>query len=187
MKYYPILLTLKDKRCVVIGGGNVATRKVYSLLKAGAQVKVISPALTKGLEELKKKKKIFYIQSPYTKRYLKDAFLVIAATDSEQINATAADDANAAGVLINVVDSSAQSNFIVPSVIAQGDLIISISTSGAAPCLSKRMRKDLRTLLVPEYAKFLSKLKEIRKDIKLRNADPKRKASLLYRLVNARI
>ncbi|HAH20523.1 MAG: hypothetical protein A2Y00_05020 [Omnitrophica WOR_2 bacterium GWF2_43_52] len=187
MRYYPILLDLKGKECVVVGGGSVAQRKVYALLKAGARVKVISPKLTKGLRELKKKKKIACLSSTYTKGSLQDAFLVIAATNSQVTNKQVALDAASRGSLINVVDASVLSNFIVPSVIAKKDLIISISTSGKAPCLSKRIRKDLEKLLVPEYAIFLSRLKEIRGNIKLRCLNAKQKAQVLHSLVEAKV
>lgn len=187
MRYYPILLDLKDKVCAVIGGGSVAQRKINALLKAGARVKVISPKLTKGIEKLKEKKKVVHRASTYTKDYLKDTFLAIAATNSQAINKQVALDAASCGILINVVDAPALSNFIVPSVIAKKDLIISISTSGKAPCLSKRIRKDLEKLLVPEYATFLSLLKEIRGTIKSRCLNAKQKALVLNGLVETRV
>lgn len=187
MRYYPVLLELRDKKCLIAGGGNVAQRKASSLLKAGARVWIVSPRVTKALTLLKEKKKIFHIPLAYHKKYLKGSFLVIAATDNEKLNMRVAEDARSLGVLVNAVDSPAISSFIVPSVISKKGVIISISTSGQAPCLSKRMRKDLSTLIVPEYGVFLKKLKEIRNDLKLRCRNPRLRAEVLHRLVNAKL
>ncbi len=162
----------------------MAQRKAHTLCSAGASVWVVSPAITKALEKLKNKKKISYSSSKYDRQYLKGAFLVIAATNDEKVNAAISSDASKRGVLVNVVDAPAASNFIIPSVIVKKDLIISISTSGEAPCLSKRMRKDFERLLVPEYAVFLSALKDIRKRLKARCENARARTKLLSGLVN---
>lgn len=187
MKYYPLLLDLKGKKCVVVGGGSVAQRKVKSLLKAKARVWIISQDLSDGLRKLKRKKTIFHIKSRYQKKYLNQAFLAIAATSDEEINRRVAYDAQAQGKLTNVVDAPRLSNFIVPSSITRGDLIISISTSGKAPGLSKRIRKDLNKLLIPHYGKFLKTLQAIRNDLKQRCAKPNLRRLLMHCLVNAKI
>lgn len=187
MEYYPILLDLKGKKCVVMGGGRVAQRKIKSLLKAKARVWVISPDLTKGLKQLKRKKSIVYVQSRYQAKYLQGAFLVIAATCDEKINRRVASDAQAQGKLTNVVDAPRLSNFIVPSSIHKGGLVISISTNGKAPALSKRIRKDLNKLLIPCYAKFLKTLKAIRRDLRQRCVKPNLRRLLMHCLVNAKI
>ena len=187
MRYYPLLLDLKGKKCVVAGGGRGAQRKVKSLLKAKARVWVISPDLTNGLGKLKRKKSILHIKSHYQAKYLNDAILVIAATSDEKINQAVACDAQAQGKLTNVVDAPRLSNFIVPSSIHKGDLIISISTNGKAPALSKRIRKDLNKLLIPRYAKFLKRLKAIRNDLQQRCAKPNLRRMLMHCLVNAKI
>ena len=187
MKYYPLLLDLKGKKCVVVGGGRVAQRKVRVLMKAKACVWVISPDLVKGLKQLKRRKTIFHLRVDYEKKYLKGAFLVIAATDNEKINQAAAIDAQALGMLANVVDSPSLSNFIVPSIITDGDLIISISTSARAPGLSKRIRKEISQLIIPRYARLLSALENIRAGLKRRYPTPSMRAKLFNRLVNTRI
>lgn len=186
MKYYPLLLDLKDKRCVVVGAGEVARRKAGSLLRAGACVKVISPTLNKALRLLKRKKRLLHIKSAYQKKYLENTFLVIAATSNSKVNSRVAKDAQVLGILTNVVDSAAQSNFIVPAVIHRGDLIISVSTSGKAPCLSKKIKKDLNRLIVPQYAKFLDLLEEIRQDLKQRCQKPKLRKAVLSYLANSK-
>lgn len=187
VRYYPLLLDLRGRKCLVVGGGKVAQRKARSLLKAGASVWIISPNLTKGLEKLKTSKRVFYIKSGYQKKYLKDAMLVIAATYDGKINSEIAEDAKNLKVLANVVDSPAMSNFIVPSSLSKGDLLISISTNGKAPGLSKRIRKDLSRLLIPRYAKFLSLLEKLREDLKQRCLEPRLRGLIMNCLVNAKI
>lgn len=182
MKYYPILLNLRNKKCVVLGGGTVALRKANSLLKAGSRVHLISPKLCPGLKRLKEQKMVSWTNSPYRKTHLKGAFLAIAATSDKAINTKISQDAMKSDILINTVDAENLSNFIVPSSICKGGLILSISTSGQAPCLSKRMRQDLNRLLVPEYAKFLKILEEIRRDLKTKCSDPKLRSRILNAL-----
>ncbi len=182
MKFYPVLLNLKNKKCVVIGGGTVALRKAVSLLKAGARVYLISPELCPGLKKLKEQKKLSWINSPYQKIHLKGAFLAIAATSDKAINTKISQDAKKSGILINTVDAEDLSDFIIPSSISKGGLILSISTSGQAPCLSKRMRQDIERLLVPEYAKFLKILEGIRRELKAKCSDSKLRSRILNTL-----
>ena len=179
MKYYPLLLDLKGKKCIVVGGGRVARRKVHSLLKTGAAVKIISPNLTQNLKKLAEQNKISWTASRYQKRYIQNSFLVIAAAADKKINSKISRDAQKSRIPVNVVDSPEESSFIVPSNISRGDLIISISTSGKVPALSKRIRKDLTKLLVPRYSEFLKTLEAIRKDLKIRCSEPKLRKKIL--------
>ena len=182
MKYYPVLLDLKGKKCLVVGAGGVAERKVRYLLKAKAAISILSPGLNPGLKRLKDKKAVSWIPSGYKEAFLKDAFLVIAATSDKKINSQISQNALKSGILINVVDDPGISNFIVPSNITKGGLTISISTAGAAPGLSKRIRKDLTKLLVPEYAKFLKLLAVLREELKQKCSDPKLRSKILNAL-----
>lgn len=179
MKYYPVLLDLKGKRCLVVGGGAVAYRKTCSLLKAGAKVLVISPVLTRPLLNFSKSKKICYIRSKYHKKFLKNVFLVIAATNKKETNLQISKDARLRGMLVNVVDMPSLSNFIVPAVLSRKDLIISISTSGKAPILSKKIKEDLKKL-ISGYAKIVRPLASIRRKLKLKYPDAKLRKSVLH-------
>lgn len=185
MRYYPLLLDLQNKKCVVAGGGQVAQRKARSLINCGAKVKVISPSLNKGL--LRFKKEFIHIKSGYRPRLIEGAFLVIAATADRKVNSRISSDAQRLGVLVNVVDSPGESNFIVPSSIRKKDLIISVSTSGKAPALSKRIRKDLNQLLFPDYAKFLKILSRIRGELKLRCSNPNIRGRIMNYLTSGKI
>jgi len=158
--YYPAFLNLKGKRAVVIGGGKVAERKVLSLFRAGADVTVISPEITERMKKEKLNGRIKHIQRLYRKGDLKKAFLVIATTDSQEMNRKVSHDAPC---LVNVVDAPALCSFIVPSVVKRGPLTIAISTSGISPAFSRSLRKELEKLYGPEFAEYLEFLKKIRK------------------------
>jgi precorrin-2 dehydrogenase/sirohydrochlorin ferrochelatase len=150
MRYYPVFLDLKERPCVVIGGGRVAERKVKTLLKAGARVKVISPQLTAPLARLKEQKRISHLSRPYRRSDLRGAFLVIGATDDRSINERIFREAAAGRIPVNVVDDPAHSSFIVPSVVKKKDLLVAISTSEeprwpGSPALEK---------IGPEYEGF---------------------------------
>jgi precorrin-2 dehydrogenase/sirohydrochlorin ferrochelatase len=174
--YYPAFLNLQGKRVVVIGGGKVAERKVLALLRAGASITVISPEITKRIGREKLKERIRHIPRQYRKGYVKDAFLVIAATDSYSINKKVSE---GAPCLVNVVDTPSLCNFIVPSVIRQGPLTIAVSTSGVSPALSKSIRKELEKLYGFEFAKYLRLLEKIRKKAMERIQDKKQRTEFL--------
>ncbi|OGW37241.1 MAG: hypothetical protein A2Y97_11690 [Nitrospirae bacterium RBG_13_39_12] len=157
--YYPAFLSLRGKSSVVIGGGKVAERKVLGLIKAGSEVVIISPYLTKRLEREKKGGRVKHICRQYRKGDLKNAFLVIAATDTFSINKQISEDSPC---LVNVVDTPELCNFIVPSVMNLGPLNIAVSTSGISPALSGSIRKELEELFKPEFHKYLKLLKKIR-------------------------
>jgi precorrin-2 dehydrogenase/sirohydrochlorin ferrochelatase len=159
VKYYPVFLNIQSKQAIIIGGGTVAERKAVSLLKAGARVTVVSPELTEKLGNLAKNKIIKHISRGYRKNDIKDAFLIVAATDSSEINTRVSKDARG---LVNVVDVPSLCNFIAPSVITRGVLTIAISTSGVSPALAKTIRKELEKQYGPEitaYLKFLNGLR----------------------------
>jgi precorrin-2 dehydrogenase/sirohydrochlorin ferrochelatase len=158
--YYPAFLNLEGKKAVVVGGGKVAERKILTLLRAGASITVISPEITKRIGREKLKGRIRHISRQYQKGDVKVAFLVIAATDSHDINKRVAKDAPC---LVNVVDTPSLCNFIVPSVIQQGQLNIAISTSGISPALSKSIRKELEKLYGFEFSKYLRLIEKLRK------------------------
>ncbi len=165
MKYYPAYLDLRERPCVVIGGGGVAERKTLALLEAGAVVTIISPALTPKLHELSDSGKITYIQKQYEEKDLSGEFLVIAATDSAEVNTLVASACRKKHVLVNVAVPPEEGSFIVPSVVERGDLLISISTSGASPALARKIRQDIEQRYGAEYEVFLDKLSAIRKRV----------------------
>mgnify|MGYP003393139231 CR=1 FL=1 len=165
-RYYPINLALKNKKCVVIGAGNVAERKVRRLLECGALVSVISPAITPGLKNTAKKGKVIFKNKKVSLRDLAGAYLVIAATADRKINSAVSSYCRKNNILINVVDSPKECSFILPSVIRRGALTISVSTDGISPALSKKIRKDLKKMFGGEYAEYLRMMKKIRPQVR---------------------
>lgn len=161
-KYYPVNLLLKEKICLVAGAGNVAERKVKRLLECGARVLVISPEITPGLKKLAEKEKISYKKRLLNLNDLSGAYLVIAATSDAKLNAGIAKFCLTRNILINVVDSPQDCNFILPSLIRKGGLTITISTQGISPALAKKIRQELATKFGAEYAALLRIMKEIR-------------------------
>ena len=162
MKYYPIYLDLRDRLCVVVGGGQVAERKTLSLLEAGANVTVISPSLSQKLQGLSQSGKITHLPKTFDDKDLTAALLVIAATDSRQVNASIGRLCKKRNILVNVVTPPDESSFIVPSVVERGELLIAVSTSGMSPALSKKIRQELEERYGPEYEIFLGKMSMLR-------------------------
>ena len=159
ISYYPILLNLQGKKCIVVGGGKVAERKALSLLKSGAKITVISPECTVRLKKENLTGRIKYISRRYKNGDLKNAFLVIAATDAGETNRKISEDAP---YLVNVVDMPLLCNFIVPSVVRRGPLTIAVSTSGVSPSLARTIKKELEGLYGREFEKHLNYIKKIR-------------------------
>jgi precorrin-2 dehydrogenase/sirohydrochlorin ferrochelatase len=162
MRYYPVFLDLKERLCVVLGGGRVAERKVKTLLRAGARVKVISPQLTASLARLKDGKRISHLSRAYRKNDLRGAFLAIGATDNRSINERIFREAAAGRIPVNVVDDPAHSSFIVPSIVKKKALLVAISTSGKSPALARVLRQKLEKEIGPEYEGFLKLLGRVR-------------------------
>ena len=147
MKYYPINLNIKDRLCVVIGGGRVAERKVRNLLLCGARVRVVSPDLTDRLSKWVIQRKIDDTRSEYRASHLKGAFLVYAATSDRKVNAGIARDAAKRKLLVNVVDSAKDSAFILPAVLRKRGVSIAVSTDGLSPATSVRIRDRIRKFI----------------------------------------
>ena len=122
--YYPIFLNLEGKKCVVVGGGEVALRKVRALLDSGAKVVVVSPTLNSDLAQLAEAETISLISREYEPKDLKDAVIVVAATDIAEVNQNIAKKARKHGILVNVVDRPEASDFIMPSFVRRGDLVL---------------------------------------------------------------
>jgi precorrin-2 dehydrogenase/sirohydrochlorin ferrochelatase len=164
--YYPILLNTQGKRCVVIGGGNVALRKIKILLECRAKVTVISPKPHPDMVKLSKKKALRLIQRDYKAGDLRKVVVVIACTDVKKVNRKVADDAKRAGVLVNVADDLGTSDFILPSFFRRGNLLVAVSTSGMSPSLARRIRTKLEENFGEEYASLLSLIGEVRSTLK---------------------
>jgi precorrin-2 dehydrogenase/sirohydrochlorin ferrochelatase len=168
----------------VVGGGSVAERKVLSLLACGAKVKVVSPSLTPTLQDLASKGKINYRRGTFEIADLENMFLVIAATDRDEVNHRIATEAMARNMLVNVVDDPPYGNFYVPAVLRRGSLQIAISTDGKSPLLARKIKEELEERYGPEYGILVDLLGEIRHDILNKITDPRKRRELLEAIVD---
>ena len=164
--YYPIFLNLQGKRCVVVGGGQVAHRKVKMLLEGGANVFVISPKPHPEIKRLSKRKAIHLIQRDYKAGDIKDAVVTLACTDVKDVNRKVADEAKKAEVLVNVADDPERSDFITPSFFKRGNLTVAVSTAGVSPAYARKIRTKLQKSFGEEYASLLSLIGEVRSKLK---------------------
>jgi siroheme synthase-like protein len=163
-------LNIEGKKCVVVGGGEVAERKVNALLECGASTTVISPHISEGLRQLTEKAVIQVFLRDYQYGDLEGARIAIAATDDPVVNANVAQEGQERGVLTNVVDYPQYSEFFVPSLLRQGDVSIAISTGGKSPALSRKIRTKLEQSFTPEYASLALLLSDVRHNLRKRGA-----------------
>ncbi len=164
--YYPIFMNIGGKKCVVVGGGEVALRKVKTLLEHGASVKVISPDLCSKLGQLAESGEISVLQRSYRAGDLQDAVIAIVATDDSNTNLEVVKEAQRRAVLVNVVDDAESSDFIVPSCMRRGDVTIAISTAGRSPALARKIRTRLEKDFGDEYASLALLIDEVRAEVK---------------------
>lgn len=163
--YYPVFLNLKGRTCLVVGGGEVAERKVHVLVESGARVRVISPRFNKGIKSLAAKGDVELGNRGFEPEDLEGIFLAIAATSDSGVNHQVAVESERRNILVNVVDTPSEGNFIVPSVIRQGELTIAISTSGKSPALARKLRHELEKSFAPRYAILLEIVSQVRRDL----------------------
>jgi precorrin-2 dehydrogenase / sirohydrochlorin ferrochelatase len=163
MKYYPVFLDVRERPCMVVGGGQVAERKAIALFDAGADLSIVSPSLTVALAELADKGKITHRPKTFEERDIDGAYLVIAATNDAAVNEAVARACRKNGILVNAATSPDEGTFVVPSVVERGDLLIAISTCGDSPALARKVREDLEQVYGPEYGIFLEKMANLRR------------------------
>ena len=187
MRYYPLFLDIRNKPCVVIGGGKVAERKAASLLKAGARVIVISPDITLQMKKLSQTGKISHIRRTYRKGDIRGKFLAIAASGSREANRAVFEEANRLKIPVNTVDDPLLSSFIVPSVVERFPLEIAISTSGLCPALSKKLRIELEKKIGKEYASFAKILGAVRTKLLKERVNRDKKDRIINTLVSSDI
>jgi len=164
--YYPIFLNIQGKKCVVVGGGEVAERKARALVEQGASVTVISARVSDGLTQLAEQGIIELSLRDYQPGDLENALIAIAATDDPKVNMDVVREGQERGVLTNVVDAPEHSDFIVPSLLRRGDVSIAVSTGGKSPALARRIRTELEQSLAPEYASLALLVSQVRQELK---------------------
>jgi precorrin-2 dehydrogenase/sirohydrochlorin ferrochelatase len=161
--YYAINLDIRRRPCLVVGGGNVGTRKVATLLESGAQVTVVSPDMSEGLQKLAGHPNLTLIRRAYRTEDLAGIYLVIGASSNAQLNRRIGREAGQRQILCNIVDQPDICSFVLPAVVRRGDLTLTVSTAGKSPALAKKLRRQLETQFGEEYAVMLRLMGNLRK------------------------
>ena len=171
-RYYPAYLELTGRRCVVIGAGEVAERKVTQLLASGADVMLVSPSATPELKRLAESGELRWIRRSYVHGDLAGAVLAVAATDDEAVNRAVHAEAEREKTLLNVVDVPSLCGFIAPSVVERGPVTVAISTAGTSPALARKLRElmgDTQDCRCLAWASAIEVLSEVRSEMRGRN------------------
>ena len=165
---YPLNVDLTGQLVIVIGGGRVAERKVVGILAArtDVDVRVVAPAVTEPLRMLADSEQIDWQEGCYTKGILEGAFLVYAATDSPAVNAEVALEANERGILVNVIDDPRASSFQIPSTVRRGEFMLTVSTNGGSPALSRAIRMELEHLYPHSFGEWLECAARLRTEMR---------------------
>ncbi|MBI2368941.1 MAG: bifunctional precorrin-2 dehydrogenase/sirohydrochlorin ferrochelatase [Deltaproteobacteria bacterium] len=185
MRTFPVNLDLRGRRCVVVGGGPVAQRKVTALLRCGAAVRVISPRLTPRLGRWASAGRIGWTPRPLRRGDLRGATLVFGATDDARTNQRLAAEARRAGILVNVADTPGCCDFFMPAVVRRGELVVGISTGGNSPALARRLREELGRSLGPEYRLLVRLLGRARTRVLAVRQGPRANRALFTGLVRS--
>ncbi|MBO8163799.1 MAG: bifunctional precorrin-2 dehydrogenase/sirohydrochlorin ferrochelatase [Brevibacillus sp.] len=182
-KQYPLMLDLTRRSCLVVGAGEVAARKIESLLAAGASVTVISPEASPQVAKWAAEGRIDWKRTPYTDQDVSGYALVIAATNRPEVNLAVHRAVSACGGWINVVDRPDLCNFTVPSVVRRGRLVIAVSTAGASPSLARKIKQRLEGTFGAEYEGYVDFLAEMRQRVLTQIDDPLKRKQIFRRLL----
>lgn len=172
MVAYPVVLDLRARPVLVVGGGAVAERKVEGLLEAGGRVTVLSPTLTPRLADWVAEGRIRHVARAYRDGDVPGYHLVFVATSDGAVNAAVARAARGAGVWVNVADEPRHCDFTLPSVLRRGALTVAVATGGASPALSRAVREELERHLTDDYAALAGLVGEVRRELRARHASP---------------
>jgi precorrin-2 dehydrogenase / sirohydrochlorin ferrochelatase len=185
--YYPIFLNLVDNLCIVIGGGRVAERKIRGLLNAGAKVRVISPFVSSRISTLVDALRVELVNREYRSGDLKGAVLAFAATDDEEVNRQIREEASSLSVFVNVADSPHLCDFVVPSTVRKGPVLIALSTSGLLPGLSKRLRQEVLEKIGGDYPAYVRRVGAFRRFLIQTIDDSRGRKRIMKEVTNAEI
>ena len=155
---YPLFMDVSGSRCVVVGGGGVASRKARGLLESGARVVVVSPEVVPEIEGMD----VTVERRPYRPGDLAGAALAFAATDRREVNAAVAREAKENGIPVNVADRPAEGDFALPSVLRRGGLQVAVSTGGASPTLARKIRAAMEPSFAAEWAGIVERFRAAR-------------------------
>jgi siroheme synthase-like protein len=169
MTYYPIFLDLTGRRCIVIGGGAVAERKVDGLLAAGAQITVVSPEISQGLRRLLLRQSLKHLARKYESGDLEGFAMAFVATDDGAVNAAVFDEARSRDIWVNCTDDPSHCDFILPAVIRRGELSVAVSTGGSSPASARAVREELEDFLTDDFVQLVQTASEVRRELRQRS------------------
>jgi siroheme synthase-like protein len=181
---YPLFADLRGRRCAVVGGGAVATEKARKLADHGALLRVIAPDVSGELAAMLAGEGAERRARAYRAGDLEGCLLAVAATDRPAVNRSVAEEAEARGILADVVDDPAAGTFIVPSLVRRGDLTVAISTGGASPVVAAHLRRRVETAIGPEWEVVVGALGELRAELKERYPAPADRRAAVERLLS---
>ena len=183
MSAFPLFVDLKGRKCVVVGGGRIAARKIETLILFNAEIVVISPVITDKLLKLKNAGSLIHFEKGYSEGDLEGAFLAVAATPDRVLNERIADEAAAKNTFVNVADNPERCTFIFPSIVKKNDLVIGITTSGSYPAMSKRIRERIGELLENLDEDVMKLLRECRQRASAEIRNEEIRTKLLNRIL----
>jgi precorrin-2 dehydrogenase/sirohydrochlorin ferrochelatase len=184
---YPIYLHLAGKKCLVVGGGKVAERKVETLLEYEASIVVVSPAVQPNIHTWSEQGLIEWRRGIFQEQDLDEVFMVFIATDYEDINKDIAFLCREKGILVNAVDDPPNCDFYVPSILRRNSLCVAISTEGKSPLLAGKLRRELENIIPQEYGVWVDILGDLRDKIKSSSLSIEARKTLFEQLVNSDI
>lgn len=187
MSLFPMFLKLAGRRCLVVGAGKIAAEKIEGLLPTGAEILVVAPQATAGVQALARDGNLRWKRREFSASDLKGMFLVVAATSSPALHEKIYREARRRAVLCNVVDDPPHCDFYYGSVVRRGALQIAISTAGQSPALSQRIRKTLEKQFGPEYEEWITALGIARANLFARKMDPEERKRLLHVLASEEV
>ena len=185
MTLFPMFMKLKGRPCLVVGAGTIGEPKISSLIAAGASTRVIALNATAAVAEWARAGSIVWEARAFDVADLDGVFMVIAATNSRELNAAIFNEARQRNILCNVVDDPEYCDFYYPAVVRRGDLQLAISTNGQSPALAQRIRRELEIQFGPEYGEWLEQLGKIRQQLFGSKMNPEERRQLLHELASS--
>lgn len=181
---YPLMIDLTDQPCLVVGAGDVATRKIESLLAAGAHVTVISPHASERVRKWAEDGRLVWRKEEFVDQDVSPFVLTVAGTDNPAVNLAVYEAVKASHGWINIVDRPDLCNFIVPSVVQRGKLVIAVSTSGASPGLARRIKGKIEQMIGQEYEGYVDFLADMRRRVLEEIPEPHVRRQIFQRLLD---
>lgn len=164
MGYFPFFVDIKDKNCLIVGGGTIALRKIQSLLSFGPNIRVVAPVIDASIKSLEPQ--ITLIERTFKPEDIDESFFVIAATDDSTVNKLISELCKNRKIPVNVVDQLEECSFLFPALVHKGDITVGITTAGKSPVLSSRIRRKTASLIPDYYDELVEYLGKIRETIK---------------------